>query len=98
MTKTQREVYEKLTQKCDEARSFANARDWYNRTYNYDAYSEKNDDVKANIENNFKLAQEGKQLMTANVNSRTLLALEKEGLIVAHIGAGWIDFCDLVNY
>lgn len=98
MTKAQKEVYAKLTKACDEARSFTNARDWYNRSYNYDAYAQLKDEVKANVENNFKLAQEGKRLMTANVNSRTLQALEREGLIVAHIGGGYIDFCDLVNY
>ena len=98
MTETQKKVYESLTTQCDRARSFTNARDWYNRNYKYDAYAELKDERKANVENNFKATCEGKNLLTANVNSRTLRALEREGLIVAHIGAGYIDFCDLVNY
>lgn len=98
MTKTQREVYESLTKKCDEARSFTNARDWYNQKYKCDKYDTLKEEIKANVEHNFKLAQQGKNLLTAQVNSRTLYALEKQGLIVAHIGGGVFDFCDLVNY
>ena len=86
LTATQMKVYKIITDQCDEARAAGSAREWFNAKYansrNSDPYSSNEEYIRQVIDYNWNEARNGRRLMTAQVNTRTLLALESAGLIV----------------